>query len=51
MDLLSKQAGDEEIPFDLLLVHAEDQMMCAEGFKIVAEELIDIYIYIDFSIT
>jgi len=27
----------------LILVHAEDQMMCAETFRLVAEEFIDVY--------
>lgn len=27
----------------LILVHAEDQMMCAETFRLVAEEFIDLY--------
>lgn len=27
----------------LILVHAEDQMMCAESFRIIAEEFIDVY--------
>lgn len=28
---------------NLILVHAEDQMMCAETFRLVAGELIDVY--------
>ena len=27
----------------MLLIHAEDQLMSAEGFKIIAEELIENY--------
>ena len=27
----------------LLLIHAEDQLMSAEGFRIIAEEFIDVY--------
>lgn len=41
MDVLSKQANGEKLPFDLLLVHAEDQMMSAETIKIMAEELLN----------
>ena len=37
------QGEGEEMPFDLLLVHAEDQMMSAECFKVMAMELIEIY--------
>ena len=28
---------------NLILVHAEDQMMCAETFRLMAQELIDVY--------
>ena len=35
--------GIEEFPFSLILMHAEDQLMSAEGFKIIANEFIDIY--------
>lgn len=42
-DLLQLQGEGEEMPFDLLLVHAEDQMMSAECFKVMAMELIEIY--------
>ena len=42
-DLLQLQGEGEEMPFDLLLVHAEDQMMSAECFKVMVIELIEIY--------
>ncbi|MBS4535452.1 PTS lactose/cellobiose transporter subunit IIA [Clostridium sp. D2Q-14] len=42
--LIQKEASDEKLEFSLILVHAEDQMMSAEAFKILAEEFIDIYI-------
>ena len=42
-DLLQMQGEGEEMPFDLLLVHAEDQMMSAECFKVMVLELIEIY--------
>ncbi len=42
-NLLSKMAEGEHMPVDLLLVHAEDQMMSAETFKMVALELIEMY--------
>lgn len=41
--LIQQVASGEEIPMDLLLVHAEDQLMSAESFKIIAEEFIDVY--------
>ena len=39
--LLSRFASGEEIPVDVLLVHAECQMMSAEDFKIIAEQFLD----------
>ena len=43
MELLTKQAEGESLPFDLLLVHAEDQMMSVEMTKLLVEELIELY--------
>lgn len=43
MELLTKQAEGETMPFDLLLVHAEDQMMSVETAKLLVEELIAVY--------
>lgn len=34
-------SGNSDI--NLILIHAEDQMMCAETFRLMAEELIDVY--------
>ena len=44
-ELLQKEAaGDgEKLTVDVLLVHAEDQMMSAESFSILAEEFISVY--------
>ena len=41
--LIQKKAQGEEVKFSILLVHAEDQLMSAEGFKILSQEFIDIY--------
>lgn len=41
--LIQMEANHEEFPFSLILMHAEDQLMSAEGFKIIANEFIDIY--------
>ena len=41
--LIQQEAGGEKIDFALLLLHAEDQLMSAEGFKILAAEFIDVY--------
>jgi len=43
MEVLTMQANGEVLPFDLLLVHAEDQLMSAETIKIMAEEVIGLY--------
>lgn len=43
-DLIQKEAsGDEGVKMSLLLTHAEDQMMSTEVFKVVAEEVIELY--------
>ena len=39
-DLVQKEAAGEKTDVILLLVHAEDQLMSAEGFKIIAEKFI-----------
>ena len=41
--LLQKEAAGEKTEFALLLMHAEDQLMSAEAFGILAQEFIDIY--------
>lgn len=41
--LIQKEASGEPTVVNLLLIHAEDQMMSAELLKIVAAELIDIH--------
>lgn len=38
--LLTKFANGEEVPVDILLVHAQCQLMSAEDFKILAERLL-----------
>lgn len=43
MKLLTKEAEGNSEGVNLLLLHAEDQLMSAEGFKIIAEEFIDVY--------
>jgi PTS system cellobiose-specific IIA component len=41
--LIQKEAGGEKSEYSLLMVHAEDLLMSAESFKILAEEFIDLY--------
>lgn len=45
MELVQKSAGGElEIEnYQMLLMHAEDQLMSAEAFGILAEEFIELY--------
>ena len=42
-DLLTKEASGELGGAGLLLIHAEDQLMSAEGFRTIAEEFIALY--------
>lgn len=42
-DILAMQGQGIELPFDLMLVHAEDQMMSAEAFRLIATELMEVY--------
>ncbi len=46
-DLLTMEANGELEGAPLLLLHAEDQLMSAEAFKIIADELIAIYKRLD----
>lgn len=41
--LIQQEAQEGETEVNLLLIHAEDQMMSAEVMKIIAAELIDIH--------
>ncbi len=43
-DLVQKEASGEELPFSLMLMHAEDQMLNCETIKILIVELIELYI-------
>ncbi len=42
-DLIQKEAAGEDLKMGLILTHAEDQMMSAEVFKVMAEEMISLY--------
>ncbi|MBO1264551.1 PTS lactose/cellobiose transporter subunit IIA [Proteiniclasticum sp. SCR006] len=42
-ELITQVARGESVEMDLLLVHAEDQMMAAEMFKLLAREFIELY--------
>lgn len=43
LNLIQKEAKGENVSLSLLLVHAEDQLMNAQTFKILAYEFIDLY--------
>jgi PTS system cellobiose-specific IIA component len=42
-ELITSVARGEEILMDLLLVHAEDQMMAAEMFKLLARQFMAVH--------
>lgn len=42
-DLVQKEAAGEDAKMSLILAHAEDQMMSTEVFKVLAEEMIELY--------
>lgn len=42
-DMITKEANGELPSAGLLLIHAEDQLMSAEGFRIIADEFITLY--------
>lgn len=41
--LVQKEAQGEQSEFALILMHAEDQLMSAEGFGILAKEFVSVY--------
>lgn len=43
LDLLAKEAGGEETLSGMLMMHAEDQLMSAEAFHIIADKFIVLY--------
>lgn len=43
-DLVQKEANGIELPFSLMLMHAEDQMLTTETIKILAEQIISLRI-------
>lgn len=42
-DMIQKEANGEKNQIGLLLIHAEDQLMSAEAFGILAEKFIALY--------
>lgn len=46
-ELVQREAQGDPVVCTLMLTHAEDQLMSAESFKIIAEEMIDLCRRID----
>lgn len=42
-NLFQQEAGGTKVEVNILLTHAQDQMMSAESFKILCDEFIDLY--------
>ena len=42
-DIIQQEANGKRCEFQLLFMHAEDQLMSAEAFGILAGEFIDVY--------
>ena len=42
-ELITKMARGEDVEINLLLLHAEDQLMMSETFRILSEEFLDLY--------
>lgn len=43
LQLLANDAGGRSVHFSMLLMHAEDQLLAAETFRVTAEDFIDVY--------
>jgi PTS system cellobiose-specific IIA component len=41
--LIQQEASGDHVPFQLLLMHAEDQLMSAEAFGILAGKFVELY--------
>lgn len=41
-ELVQKESQGEDLPFSILFMHAEDQMLNTETIKIFAQEIIDL---------
>ena len=45
--LIQQEAGGIKVDLNILLTHAQDQLMSAESFKILCDEFIDLYRRLD----
>ena len=39
-EFVQKESQGEDIPFSIIFMHAEDQLLCTETIKLMAEEII-----------
>ena len=46
-ELLQKDCSGNKVPFSLLLLHAEDQLMSAEILQVTSEEILALYQRLD----
>ena len=46
-ELLQKDSSGNKVPFSLLLLHAEDQLMSAEILQVTSEEILALYQRLD----
>ncbi len=42
-EIVQKEAGGEQLPFSIMLMHAEDQLLTTEVIKMMAIEVIDLH--------
>lgn len=42
LDLVQKEAAGEQLPFSVLFIHAEDQLLTTETVKLMADEIIEL---------
>lgn len=42
LDLVQKEAAGEQLPFSILFIHAEDQLLSTETIKLMADEIIEL---------
>ena len=45
--MIQEEAGGNHVEVNLLLTHAQDQLMSAESFKILCDEFVDTYRRLD----
>lgn len=46
-ELIQKEAQGEQLPFSLMLMHAEDQLLTTDTLKLMIVEMIELYQKID----